>query len=1617
MHSDRQLWHNDTVVIVLAWLVYAVIFWVVFPFSGAFIGSLAALPVLVMGWRLGVLGGILGGPLAFLLDLMLLYLMGAPGGVMFEASSLVGLGLLMFVGGVVGWMHDLHRKVDLEASRRTSAEEARRESEQRYRDLVERASDGVAIVQDEEFKYVNLRCAEMIGYTVEDLIGMSFVECIYPDDRAKVTRRYRKRMAGEDVPALYEARLQRQDGEPVSVELSANVAPYQGQPADYVMVRDITERQRTRDVLKQRAAQLSLLNEISGRIAAVSDLDSVLERAAQLVQQNFDYHHVALFLRDCEQENLIMRARAGEFSDLFPPDHHLKLGEGIVGWVAQHGETVLANDVDAEPRYVNRYPDRLPTQSELSVPIKVSGEVVGVLDIQSPRRGAFDGNNVLVKQTLADQIAVAIENARLYESFQRELDERQQVEEMLQRHNRELATLNTLSQTLASTITLEEALEQAVFHTVEMLGVTGGLIALFDERLDALRPMAHTGMPAPLVDRLQTTGLRGTLCELAYQENRPASLEDIKDCSPEVVDHLLEIGVRSYLGVPIIYKGRRLGVLCVFDRETYVAAAPSTRDLLVAIGQQIGVAVENARLFERTQDALAETEALYRVSRSLITYESSDDLLTSVVDEVAEVLPADRVSAILTDVENRRVIDFVGGGPGADKVSEVPFDELWDGLTGWVLRELEPVLSPKGKPDPRESTAVQTRRKATEAGSIIVVPLFYRDDVLGTMTAINRPDQPDFTALDVDLMMALANQAAAALTNVRLLEETQRRAKQLAGAADVARHAAAIVDQEQLLDVTVGLIQKQLGFSRVGIFLTEADESLAVAAATDDFWSLIPADYRQPMGKGAIGIAAQTGETIHVVDGASDERVYRVGEWLSLSSLSVPITVGGLVLGVLEVEAGVPNAFDESDLVALEIIADQIAIAFQNAELLTEMRSRVEELQLLHDVGFAAASSVRVEETLQAAADALAAKWSDSHVAFLLLDPEDDVLRLEAQAGPGVGELSVMELELGEGVVGRVAERGEPLLVPDVREDPRYVPCLPGVLSELCVPLITSGKVIGVLNVESPKVDAFTVDDRRLLSTLAGNLAVFLERARLFEEVETARAELKEHAQALEVANERLQELDRLKSQFLANMSHELRTPLNSIIGFSEVLYDGLVGDMTEEQRDCLNNIRISGEHLLSLINDILDLSKIEAGHVELNLTTFEVDQLIEEIEATITPMIENKSQTLRIVLDDDLPLLTADQVRVRQVLLNLLSNAHKFTPREGQIELRCRMVAPSAVLFSVTDTGIGIKSEDQEVIFEEFRQVDGSPTREVDGTGLGLAISQRLVEMHGGRIWVESEYGEGSAFSFLLPVAGPTEEKPSDETVALPATRKVLIVEDSPQFSNLLSFYLRQEGYAPIHHSQEKDVVEQAKELRPALITLDLMLPRASGWEMLQALKSDPQTKDTPVLVVSALESNDLALSLGAVDYLVKPVSMDDLQGIMDRLPSSEPSPRRVRLLLVDDDPELAPLLQEMLPSERYEVLSAYDGEEGLELARREQPDVILLDLMMPGMSGFELLDRLRADEETTETPIIVLTAKDVTSEESAFLDDHIQTLVRKSALTPQALLDEIRRLETFGR
>jgi len=908
--------------------------------------------------------------------------------------------------------------------------------------------------------------------------------------------------------------------------------------------------------------------------------------------------------------------------------------------------------------------------------------------------------------------------------------------------------------------------------------------------------------------------------------------------------------------------------------------------------------------------------------------------------------------------------------------------------------------------------------------SILVIPIFTHGTLHGFLGFDETEQRREWEVKETGFLRSTAQILGRALERAQAEEALHTRARQLATLNAIGHRAAATLDQQELLQAAVNGVARELGYFRVAILLLADDTpgELYVAAANDDFWTVIPDGYRQRVGEGLIGAAAATGETQLANQALSDPRFYQVNQWGSPSSLSVPIKVGGQVIGVLEVEGQVPNAFDQQDVNVLETVAGQLSVAIENARLYeAEQRGR-EIAEALQETARVIGASLSLDEILPIILDQLAQVLQYDSSTVLLLDEG----RFKVTAARGFPDLeATLQLSFSaeeDTLSAAVMRARRPLVIEDAQDDPRWQPGeeTAHIHGWIGAPLIVRDRIVGILTVDNRRPGAYSEEDGRLAFTFADQVAVAIENARLFEQVDAARAELQQRADALREANVRLQELDRLKSEFLANMSHELRTPLNSIIGFSEVLIDGLVGEMTPDQNECLENIHSSGHHLLNLINDILDLSKIEAGRMELELMIFDVAELLAEVEMTTAPLIEKKSQVLTIEWPAGLPSLTADRFRIKQVLLNLLSNAHKFTPTEGHITLSCRQADPATMLFSVADTGIGIKPEDQSIIFEEFRQADGSASREMTGTGLGLAISKRIVEMHGGRVWVESEYGHGAIFSFLLPLVGPLVPEPeaaeAREATLPPEGKRVLVVEDDRQFSNLLSFYLRQEGYAPIQHYDGVGVLERVRELKPALITLDIKLPGQDGWSILRALKSDPQTKDIPVLVLSVLEDSELALSLGAVDYLVKPVQWSDLQELLDRLIIPEPVDRKVKVLVVDDDHNLVPLLRAMLRAESCTLLPAYDGQQGLTLARSERPDAILLDLLMPGMSGFEVLETLRADAETADIPVIVLTAIDVTGEQRKSLKDKVQGLMCKSALTPKSLLAELRRLEALA-
>lgn len=527
-----------------------------------------------------------------------------------------------------------------------------------------------------------------------------------------------------------------------------------------------------------------------------------------------------------------------------------------------------------------------------------------------------------------------------------------------------------------------------------------------------------------------------------------------------------------------------------------------------------------------------------------------------------------------------------------------------------------------------------------------------------------------------------------------------------------------------------------------------------------------------------------------------------------------------------------------------------------------------------------------------------------------------------------------------------------------------------------------------------------------------------------FQEIEQTRRELEQMKRDILEAN-------RLKSEFLANMSHELRTPLNSILALSSILLARMDGDLNEEQEKQIVIIERSGKNLLRLINDILDLSKIEAGRMDLIVSEYDVRELIENIRLTVQPLIRESNLDFIVEVDPTIEVHSTDENKLKQILLNLLSNAIKFTPG-GSVTLRVQPTKFNDVLeFSVIDTGIGIDSANFPKIFDPFRQVDGSATRKYGGTGLGLAITKKLVELLGGRLTLESELGKGSVFRFFIPsrrrgmenniltedeIHEMIRESRSgilngdtrfDNDEPLDASKKtILLIDDDIEALYIMKKYISGEPFQVLMARTGEEGIAKAIQYHPDIITLDIMMPKKDGWSVLQELKSNPETRNIPVMIISIVDNKKLGFSLGAADYIVKPVVKDMLIKRLGKLCHEK---RLKRILIVDDDLTQAELVEEILQSDDYLSEVATSGEMALQLVRRKPYDLIILDLLMPQVDGFAVLENLRHDPLSNQTPVLILTGKLLTREDQIKLEGKNYHLFLKSMFSRERLLGEI--------
>ena len=819
-------------------------------------------------------------------------------------------------------------------------------------------------------------------------------------------------------------------------------------------------------------------------------------------------------------------------------------------------------------------------------------------------------------------------------------------------------------------------------------------------------------------------------------------------------------------------------------------------------------------------------------------------------------------------------------------------------------------------------------------------------------------------------------------------------------------------DQTRVFDAVVDNARRLLDAQVAQIYLGDGDYYVLARSSglSEEFVDFVT---RHPItrDRGTLVGRVTIDRTVHRITDVLADPEYgrsdfqRMGGYRSM--MGAPMVVGDQVVGALNVWRTTVNPFDDAAEVLLATFAEQAALALLHVQLVTALESRsaelarkVDQLEALAEVGEAISSTLVADEVLTTIVTHAVQLSGTDGGSLMEFDEATGLFGVRAAYGttPGVIEaLRATEIHLDRTWVGRAARSREVLQIADLdAETPPLDPHLrllhaDGWRSLVAIPLVRPDRVVGALVVRRKSVGSFSDETCELLAAFASQSAVALTNARLYQQLEQQSAELAAAS--------------RHKSEFLASMSHELRTPLNAVIGFSEVLLERMFGELNDRQDDYLRDIHAAGRHLLALLGDILDLSKIEAGRMELDLTRFPMDDVISQALALVRERASLHGIRLSLEADGNLGTVSADELRLKQVMLNLLSNAVKFTPDGGRVTVRAWREGDE-IDVTVTDTGIGIEPADQDRIFDSFQQGERSASSS-EGTGLGLTLSRRIVELHGGRLWLTSTPGEGSTFGFAIPQpdsAAAPEPEPGHQDVEIIGPT-VVVIEDDPRSAELVELHLRAAGLRTVVASSGEQGLDLVRAEDPVAVVLDIHLPGMNGWEVLAALKGDPETADVPVVVVSVEPERGRGFALGATEYLVKPVSGEHLLAAVTRLlpPSwvvEGDEPRRLSAVVVDDDPLALKLVRSTLEPLGWEVHTCVGGQQAADLVRAVSPSVVVMDLLMPQVDGFAVIDELRPERDSEGPPIVVLTAKSLTPQDRSRLEGRIAFVAEKAGI-----------------
>ena len=1129
---------------------------------------------------------------------------------------------------------------------------------------------------------------------------------------------------------------------------------------------------RLADALAHQAATSEVLRVISASPTDVQPvLDTVAEHAARLCKAQF----ARVFLIDGDMLRTMADYAAGGASVI--PARLVPLKRtSITGRAILERATIHHGDV--RPLLDTEFPDArenvelIGCRSVLAVPLMRDEAAFGAIFLWRRESGRFAPDQVELVQTFARQVSIAVDNVRLFNETKEALEQQTATSEILR--------------AISSSPTEIQPVLEAVVHAAARFCAAPNVLLLRLEG-DVLRGAASVGRYGEIVTErigsvaaLEVPATRGSVSGRAVLDRRTIHVHDLatedENEYPTGRELQRQFGNRTVLVTPLLREGVPLGAIGLFRMEVK-PFSDNQVELLKTFADQAVIAIENVRLFK-------EVEARNRdLTEALEQQTATSEILRVISQSPRDVQPVfDTIATAALELCAASVANVVtlGGGmlylqayanlsPEGAEALERSWPQPVDRGTaaGRAVQSAKVVVIP----DVLEDGAYAIGASASTTGfrSVVSVPLV-RDGIPIGAINVGRHDPGPLPDKQIALLRTFADQAVIAIENVRLFTELDARNRDIMEALEQQTATSEILrvisksptDVQPVFDTIAGAVIKLCSaeLSVVSRVDGELIHLVALRGVTPEGTAAIGRHFPMRMDAGTVTArTVRNCAAVHVPDAWAEpdyesEDAARVGNYRGC--LGVPMLRDGRVIGAIFVGRHSPGHFTGTQVALLQTFADQAVIAIENVRLFTELQVRttdltqsVGELKALGEVGQAVSSTLDLDtvlRTIVSRATQLSGmdggaiyEYDETHQQFYLRTAENypDAL---------VDALRSMPVRKGEGAVGQLAVTYEPVEIRDIADDPNYQSRVREILirlgyrSLLAVPLLREDKLLGGLVVNRKRSGEFAPQVIDLLKTFASQSALAIQNARLFREIE-------DKSRQLEVASQH-------KSEFLANMSHELRTPLNAIIGFSEVLSERMFGEVNDKQAEYLADILESGRHLLSLINDILDLSKIEAGRMELDLSEFQLPAAIENTLTLVRERAHRRGITLEREIDAHVGAIRADERKVKQVLLNLLSNALKFTPEGGRIDVRAVML-DGVVEISVTDTGVGIAPDDQATVFEEFRQV-GATAKKVEGTGLGLAISRKFIELHGGRISVKSEVGVGSTFGFTLPSAGP---------------------------------------------------------------------------------------------------------------------------------------------------------------------------------------------------------------------------------------------------------------------